>query len=78
MEFQKYLAEGGIEHRISPPYSPAQNGLAERMNKTIMDNARCMLEDSKLRNSFWGLAVLTAADIHNRIPSRSHEDMSPE
>jgi len=37
-----------------------------------------MLEDSKLRNSIWGLAVLTAAHIHNRIPSRSHEDMSPE
>jgi len=31
-EFKKYLAEAGIQHRISPPYSPAQNGLAERMN----------------------------------------------
>ena len=30
--FKKYLEESGIQHIVSPPYTPAQNGLAERMN----------------------------------------------
>ena len=42
-----------------------------------MESARCILEDSKIGNEFWGHAVLTAAHIHNRLPSRSHEDKSP-
>ena len=73
----KYLAEAGIQQIVSPPYSPAQNGLAEQMNRTIMDTARCLLEDSKLDKEFWGYAVLTAAHIRNRLPLRSHHDMLP-
>jgi len=76
-QFRKYLEDAGIQHQISPPYSPAQNGRAERANRTIMENARCILEDSKLGNEFWGQAVLTAAHVHNHIPSRSHNDMAP-
>ena len=76
-DFKKYLDEAGIQHRISPPYSPAQNGRAERANRTIMENARCILEDSKLGKEFWGQAVLTAAHIHNHLPSHSHNDMAP-
>ena len=76
-EFRRYLLEAGIQDTISPPYSPTQNGLAERMNRTLMETARRLLEDSKLENEFWGHAVLTAAHLHNRLPSRSHEDKSP-
>ena len=76
-KFKKYLEDAGIQHRISPPYTPTQNGRAERANRTIMENARCILQDSKLGNEFWGQAVLTAAHIHNHLPSRSHNDMYP-
>jgi len=76
-EFKKYLTEAGIQHIVSPPYTPSQNGLAERTNRTIMENARCILEDSKLGKEFWGYAVLNATHIYNRLPSRSHNDISP-
>ena len=77
-EFEKFLLiEAGIQHIVSPPYTPSQNGLAERMNRTIMENARCILEDSHLGKEFRGYAVLTAAHIHNRLPSRSHSNISP-
>ena len=76
-KFKTYLKQAGIQHIISPPYSPQQNGLAERMNRTIMESARCMLEDTKLDKRFWGYAVLTAAHIHNRLPSRSHDNLAP-
>ena len=75
--FKKYLKGAGIQPIISPPYTPSQNGLAERMNRTLMEHARCLLEDAKLDKGFWGYAVLTAAHIHNRLPSRSHNDISP-
>jgi len=76
-QFKKYLENAGIQHRVTPPYSPSQNGLAERMNRTLVESGRCMLADSKLEKRFWGPAVLTAAHVHNRVPSRSHGDISP-
>ena len=42
-----------------------------------MENARCILHDSKLSTHFWGYAVLTAAHIHNRLPSHSCNNTSP-
>jgi len=75
--FKKYLDEAGIQHIVSPPYTPSQNGLAERMKRTIMENARCILEDSGLGKEFWGYAVLTSAHIHNRLLSHSHNNISP-
>ena len=67
----------GIQHIVTPPYTPMQNGMAERMNRTLMESARCILEDSQLGKEFWGHAVLTAAHIHNRLRSHSYQDKSP-
>jgi len=74
--FQRYLKSAGIVHCVSPPYTSSQNGFAERANRTLMEGAHCMIADSKHNNEFWGYAVATAAHIHNRLPSRSHEDRS--
>jgi len=38
-EFKTYLRSCGIVHSISPPYTPAHNGLAERGNRTLMESA---------------------------------------
>jgi len=51
--FKRCLEEAGIRHIIGPPYSPAQNGRAERANRTIMENARCALKGSNLGKEFW-------------------------
>jgi len=75
--FKRYLEEAGILHIIAPPYSAAQNGRTERANRTIMENARCALEGSNLGKEVWGQAVLTAAHVHNHLPSRSHDNKSP-
>lgn len=44
-QFQLYLREAGILYMITPPYSPAQNGLVERINCMLMESARCILQD---------------------------------
>jgi len=47
------------------------------MNCAIVENVRCILQDSRLGNTFWGHARLTAAHIHNRIVSYSRNYKSP-
>lgn len=68
-EFKKYLAEKGIRHETSAVYTPAQNGVAERGNRTIMDGARSILLDSNLPPSLWAEAVAYLVYIRNRVLS---------
>ncbi|KRZ71003.1 Retrovirus-related Pol polyprotein from transposon TNT 1-94 [Trichinella papuae] len=68
---RNFLREKGIEHQFSAPYTPQQNGVAERKNRALVEMAKCMLTDAKLPERFWGEAVCTAAYLQNRLPSRS-------
>ena len=47
-EFELYLKSKGRNHELSAPYSPAQNGVAERFNRTLMESARAMMAQAKL------------------------------
>lgn len=53
------------------PHTPEQNGVSERMNRTLVEKARTMIMDSGISKSFWGEAVLTATYLTNRSPCRS-------
>ena len=50
--FEEYLTKHGIQHELTVPKTPQQNGVAERMNRTLMENIRSMLADSKLPKCF--------------------------
>ncbi|GKG39457.1 retrovirus-related pol polyprotein from transposon TNT 1-94, partial [Tanacetum coccineum] len=52
-----YFKEEGIEHQTSTPRTPEQNGVVERLNRTLVEAARTMLSASKLPLSFWAEAV---------------------
>jgi len=65
-DFDKFLKEEGITRRLTTPYTPQSNGIAERKNRTLMEMARCMMMQSKLPISFWAEAVATANYIRNR------------
>ena len=64
--FKTLMVKNGIRHETSAPYSPHQNGTAERNWRTLFDMARCMLIESGLPKSLWPYAVQTAAVIRNR------------
>lgn len=52
-EFSLFCSKLGIKHELTTPYSPQQNGVAERKNRTLTEKARSMLKASKLPNDFW-------------------------
>lgn len=72
-DLEEYLRKEGIVHQFTIPYTPQQNGVAERKNKTLTESAKCMLLDAGLENKFWGETVLTAAYLQNRTPNRNLE-----
>ncbi|GFY96877.1 hypothetical protein Acr_11g0011830 [Actinidia rufa] len=59
-----------FQQQFSCPYTPEQNGVAERKNCSIMTVVRCLLCGMHVPKHFWDMAVLTATYLLNRTPSR--------
>ena len=70
-EFDVYCGSHGIRHERTVPRTPQHNGVAERMNRTIMEKVRSMIIMAKLPKPFWGEAVRAACYLINRSPSVS-------
>ena len=68
-EFKSYCSEKGIRHEKTVLSTPQQNGVVERMNRTIVEKIKCMLRMANLPKSFWGEVVVTACYLINRSPS---------
>lgn len=47
-EFNLFCEESGIEHQLTAPYTPQQNGVSERRNRYILEMTRCMLHEKNL------------------------------
>ena len=75
--FAKFCGEKGISREFTVPYCPQQNGVAECMNRTIMERARSMLYQVKLPLDFWAEACSTAVYLHNRSPTTALKDETP-
>ena len=58
--FDDYCRKEGIVRHHTIPYTPQQNGVAERMNMTIISKARCMLSNARMNKCFWAEAANTA------------------
>lgn len=64
---EEFLGEEGIKHDFSVPYTPQQNGVVERKNRTLIEAARIMLDEYKTPDNFWTEAVNTACHAINRL-----------
>jgi transposase InsO family protein len=64
---EDYLDQEGIKHEVLAPYTPQQNGVAERKNKTITELGRTMLDEYKKFDHFWVEAINTACHAVNRL-----------
>jgi transposase InsO family protein len=64
---EEFLEEEGIGYEFSVPYTPQQNGIVERKNRTLIEAARTMLDEYKVSDQFWAEAINTACHTINRI-----------
>ncbi|HEY0222472.1 MAG TPA: DDE-type integrase/transposase/recombinase, partial [Lactovum miscens] len=72
-ELSAYFEHHGIEHQLTVPYCPAQNGVSERKNITLIETVRCLLSDSGLQKKFWAETILAANYTQNRLPTKSNK-----
>ncbi|MCO5550507.1 hypothetical protein L7F22_003994 [Adiantum nelumboides] len=71
--FIDFCAAKGIKRELTAPFNPSQNGVAERLNRTIQEKVRSMLS-----HGFWAEAVQTAIHLINRSPSKALGGEVPE
>jgi hypothetical protein len=66
-QIEGFLEEEVIKHEFSSPYTPQQNGVVERKNRTLLDMTRTMLDEYKIPDRFWAEAINTACYSINRL-----------
>lgn len=70
-EFITFCAESGIKREFTAAYTLAQNGVVERMNKTIQERIMLMLSHAHLTQGCWAIVLYTAVYLINRSPHTS-------
>ncbi|KAM1763339.1 hypothetical protein ACFX11_002688 [Malus domestica] len=69
LELRSFLELHGIVHQTTCPYTPQQNGVAERKNRHLLEIVRASLIAAHLPLHYWGEALTSATYIINRLPS---------
>jgi transposase InsO family protein len=66
-QIEGFLEDEGIKHEFSSPYTPQQNSVVERNNRSLLDMARTMLDEYKTPDQFWAEAINTACYSINQL-----------
>nr|GEU73882.1 cysteine-rich RLK (receptor-like protein kinase) 8 [Tanacetum cinerariifolium] len=69
-DFDAFCDERGIRRQLTASYTPEQNGVAERKNRTVVEMARSMLKQKGMPDSFWAEGVATVVYILNLSPTK--------
>ena len=73
----QFYTEKGILHESTSPYTPEENGISERINRTLIEMAKCMLKNAKMGKSMWPHAILAATFVKNRLPHSALDGKIP-
>ncbi|GJV03970.1 zinc finger, CCHC-type containing protein [Tanacetum coccineum] len=76
-EFTRYCNENGILRQLTAPYSPQQNGIVERRNRSVMSTTRSMLKAMHMPQIFWAEAIRHGVYVLNRVPTKALKDSTP-
>lgn len=77
-DFDEFCKNEGIVRYRTIMMMPQQNGVAERMNRTLSERARCMISNAGLTKAFWVEAINMACYVVNRAPSAALDFKTPE
>ncbi|GJZ39769.1 zinc finger, CCHC-type containing protein [Tanacetum coccineum] len=75
--FVKFCQKEGIQRQTTAPYTPQQNGVVERRNRTVVEMTRSLLKGMNLPDSLWAEAVRHAVYLLNRLPTKAVKDITP-
>jgi len=70
-DFDTFCSQKGIEKEFTAAYTPQQNGVSERKNRTLIGAVVAMLSHAKLPKAFWDEAIITAHYLQNRSPTKA-------
>ena len=73
----QWLRQQGIEVQMTAPYSPSQNGAAERLNRTLVELARAMIISRDVPMFLWEYAIQHAAYLRQRASTKILPDITP-
>jgi transposase InsO family protein len=76
-KFEEYLREEGLHHQTTTPRSSEQNGVSERMIRTLKEDARASIIGKGVPREMWGQAILTASWNRNRLACSTLKGMTP-
>lgn len=76
-DFEKFCADSGILRHYTSPYTPQQNGVVERRNRTVAAMTRSLLKERNVPVKFWREAVKHAVHILNKLPTRALSNVTP-
>ena len=75
--FQTFCDQHGIKCHLTAPYSPQQNGVVERRNRTLMEMTRSMMKHMSVPSYLWGEAVRHSMYLINRVATRTLKLQTP-
>ena len=76
-EVAEFLVSEGIRHELTVSKSPQQYGVAERLNRTLVEMTRSLLAGSGLPQKLWAETLSTAVYLRNRRPTKAVDRMTP-
>ncbi|GJT83626.1 zinc finger, CCHC-type containing protein [Tanacetum coccineum] len=75
--FVKFCQEEGIQRQTTTPYTPQQNKVMERRNRTVVEMTRSSLKGMNIPDSLWAKAARHAVYLLNRLPTKAVKDITP-
>jgi len=75
--FKEIYENAGIKRQLTAPFTPQQNGVVERRNRTVMEMARSIMKSMRVPGRFWGEAVRHSVHLLNRLPTRPMGSRTP-
>ena len=69
-KFEYYCESEGIQMEHSVPYTPHQDGVAKRKNRSSKEMETCLLHDKNISPSLWAEDVKCASYLQNRVPQK--------
>eukprot|EP01018_Ginkgo_biloba_P013621 Gb_08388 [translate_table: standard] len=77
-EFKEFCKKNGIRRQLTTPYTPQQNAIVERKNRTVIEMARYIRNSKNLAEEFWVEAVNTAVYLLNKSPTKAVYGITPK